>query len=371
MIHRLGKGIIAIAVIIAVLCMLPLALGENYSADTMRLLRYNGNVEILDVMGSPRFVMENVRFASGEVMRTGEGSTASVSLDDTKIVSLDQNSSVKFEKIDNHIELTLTEGTLFLDVSEKLDENESLDITTSTMTVGIRGTMIVATVMPAGQATNLYGLNTEAVAGNPNEEVTIFGVLEGSVALPSNNGKTATVKAGQIAVVGGDQQENPDVTDMTSDNVTPFIKQQFEDANTVTRIIDSCPQLFTDYDFPANGYWEYTGKVMIIAQSASKLYDGNPLTRTGDILVYGLPEIFDISAFATGSITDAGTAENPIGSYAIYNGIGENVTGHFNIIETMPGQLVVDPAPMTIWTGSATKSYDGTPAPGASTSTRI
>ena len=361
--HRLVKGIrgiMALAVILAVLSMLPFAVGENYSAETMRLLRYDGSVEILDVMGSPRFVMENVRFASGEVMRTGEGSTASVSLDDTKIVSLDQNSTVKFEKTGSHIELTLTEGTLFLDVSEKLDENESLDITTSTMTVGIRGTMIVATVMPAGQAANLYGLNTEA-ASNANEEVTVFGVLEGSVALTSNSGKTATVNAGQIAVVGGDQQESPDVTDMTSENVTPFIKQQFEDANTVTRILDSCPQLFTEYDFPANGYWEYTGRIMIIAQSASKLYDGNPLTRTGDILVYGLPDIFDISAFATGSITNAGTAENPIGTYAIYNGIGENVTDHFSIIETVPGQLVVDPAPMTIWTGSATKSYDGTP----------
>ena len=53
MTYRLGKGIIALAVMIAVLCMLPFALGENYSADTMRLLRYDGNVEILDTTGSP------------------------------------------------------------------------------------------------------------------------------------------------------------------------------------------------------------------------------------------------------------------------------------------------------------------------------
>ena len=106
---------------------------------------------------------------------------------------------------------------------------------------------------------------------------------------------------------------------MTKENVTPFIKDQFVDDNTSSRVMNSCPQLFEDYDFPPDGDWEYTGRVVIIAQSASKLYDGHPLTRTGDILVYNLPELFDITATAVGSITNAGTAENPIGSYAIYN----------------------------------------------------
>lgn len=359
MTYRLGKGIIALAVMIAVLCMLPFALGENYSADTMRLLRYDGNVEILDTTGSPRFVIENVRFASGEVMRTGEASTASVSLDATKIVSLDQNSSVRFEKQDNHIELTLTEGTLFLDVSEKLDENESLDITTSTMTVGIRGTIVVVSAMPADKAANMYGLENQT-AKAPDQQVTVFGVLEGKASLTYTDGRTATVNAGQIAVVG-EKPELSDIAEMTMENITPFIAEQFENDNTASRVINACPQLFDEYSFPADGDWEYTGKVMIIAQSASKLYDGTPLTRTGDILVYNLPDIFDISAYASGAITNAGTAENPIGSYAIYNKAGENVTGHFNTIETVSGQLVVDPAPMTIWTGSATKSYDGEP----------
>ena len=60
------------------------ALGESYDAGTMRLLRYEGDVEILNAEGQSRFVLENVRFASGEVMRTGKESLASVSLDDSR-----------------------------------------------------------------------------------------------------------------------------------------------------------------------------------------------------------------------------------------------------------------------------------------------
>ncbi|MCR4621586.1 MAG: FecR domain-containing protein [Clostridiales bacterium] len=355
--HRLQKGILALAVVFAVLFLLPYALGDSYSAETIRLLRYDGNVEILDASGSPRFVMENVRFANGETMRTGAESTASVSLDSTKILSIDQNSTVKFEKNDNHMVLTLNEGTLFLDVREKLDENESLDITTSTMTVGIRGTITVVSVLPAAQAAKTYGLTPRQTPTNASEKVTVFGVLEGSAAVTQKNGQKFAVHAGQIAVVGQDTV----IAGINKRNLTPFLQDQFEDNNTATRVMTACPKLFEDYDFPADGDWEFTGKVMIIAQSASKLYDGTPLTRPGDILVYNLPEMFDINASAVGSVTNAGTVENPIGSYAIYNKNGENVTSHFNIIETVPGKLVVDPAPMTVWTGSATKRYDGKP----------
>ena len=58
---------------------------SSYDASTMRLLRHNGTVQIYDVSGAPRFLLDNVRFASGEAMETGEDGTASVSLDDSKV----------------------------------------------------------------------------------------------------------------------------------------------------------------------------------------------------------------------------------------------------------------------------------------------
>ena len=75
------------AALLALTIMLGLASAgaERYEAGTMRLLRFDGDVEILDASGLPRFVLENVRFASGETLRTGEESIASVSLDDSKM----------------------------------------------------------------------------------------------------------------------------------------------------------------------------------------------------------------------------------------------------------------------------------------------
>ena len=343
MIKRLALVGLAVCLLCACTC-----IGESYSASTMRLLRYDGDVVIEDASGSSRFVLANVRFSSGEAMRTGTGASASVALDDTKIVTLDENSRVEFMLEGSRMELTLTEGTLFLDVSEKLDENESLDIRTSTMSVGIRGTIVFLSVEPASDE-------------NGGIERTVFGVLEGSARIESaHDKKSLDVSAGQIATVT--DVAPAEIVDMSAEDLGHFVQQQiYGDPALLERVEEAAPQLLVPNDYPADGDWEYTGKVTIIAQSASKLYDGTPLTRTGDVLVFGLPSVFGVSANAGGSLTDAGMAENPIAQYAIYNSRGENVTSHFRDIETVSGRLVVDPAPMTIWTGSAKKAYDGTP----------
>lgn len=112
------RAIFATLLALMIALVLAWAEAERYGAGTMRLLRFDGDVEILDASGLPRFVLENVRFASGETLRTGEKSIASVSLDDSKIVTLDALSRVTFAQESSHLLLTLSEGTLFLDVPE-------------------------------------------------------------------------------------------------------------------------------------------------------------------------------------------------------------------------------------------------------------
>lgn len=139
--------------------------------------------------------MENVRFKSGEAVVTGENSLASVGLDDTKIVSLDQNTRVEFFKNGGHMRLKLTVGTLLLDVREKLDENESLDVETSNLSVGITGTVPKVTV--------------EKVDGITFVKVTL---LEGCVKVgyKDENGKeqTVTINAGYTAIFTFTDQDN-------------------------------------------------------------------------------------------------------------------------------------------------------------------
>ena len=339
---------------------LPAAAEESYDASTMRLLRYDGDVQILDVTGVPRFVLENVRFDSGEALLTGEAATASVSMDDTKIVTLDESTRVEFLKEGEHMRLNLTEGQVFVDVSEKLDENASFDIQTTTLTVGIRGTLIFAAVQPP-----------ETPGDNP---ATTIGVLEGSGTVDttdaSGSRRIFTVTPGQI-LTATDPGDGTGVSfsmgQMTAADTEGFVQKVVNDNERLRdRVLEAIPDGLTllappssgesggntyNNPHPANKNWTWTDPVQLTAQSASKLYDGQPLSRTSGALVSGLPEDCSIEVTCEGEITDAGTAENVISSYKILNNQGEDVTAHFTNIVKVAGTLKVDRAPLTIWTG--------------------
>ena len=332
---------------------------ETYTATTMRLLKYEGTVEIEDASGESSLVMENIRFNSGDSLHTGADGYASVGLDSTKIVSLDSNTSVGFTKGAGAMQMNLTDGTLFLDVQKKLDENETLDIKTSNMTVGIRGTIIFMSDQPQED--------------DASKRVTNLGVLEGTaeVRYQDENGskRTEQVPAGNIVELqysetDADKGSKPEISPLTDDDISLFIHEEISNSDDLTRRIEEAnglPSETAESSYPANGSWTWNDTVTFVAQSASKLYDGQTLTRPGDVLVYGLPADFTARVAAVGQRTDAGSSPNVIGSYAIYNSKGEDVTKHFTDVTTVSGQLVVDPAPMTVWTGSATKVYDGTP----------
>ena len=353
----------SIVLALLVLCFLfSCASAESYEASTMRLLRYEGNVEISDASGNARFVMENARFNSGETMLTGEASSASVSLDSSKIVTLDAVTKVEFVKDAGQLQMNLKTGTLFLDVQKKLDENESLDIQTTTMTVGIRGTIVyVSETAP-----------TEGASGAS----TLLGVLEGTARLtyPDENGarRLLEVPAGNLVTISsvGETASAPVVAALTTENIHPFVMNLLESDPVLMERVETAHGLLSlsggedvqeGARYAAEDDWSWTAPITLIAQSASKLYDGLPLSRPADTLVFGLPTDFHIQVASVGSQTDAGVSENRVGNYAIYNEQGEDVTSHFSDIQTINGILRVDPAPMAVWTGSAEKIYDGTP----------
>lgn len=316
--------------------------------------------------GNPRFLLDNVRFASGESMRTGEDGKASVGLDDSKIVTLDADTDVEFIQEADHMRLNLREGSLFLDVQEKLDENAALDIQTSNLTVGIRGTMVF--------------LSSHA-GDDENPAATTLGVLEGTAQVTYTDSEGAKrqlpIPAGKKIVApqlqGNPTGASPVLSPMTSEDIAGFVAETVAaDPVLIERVTNGsengAPLLegtLTDdteeEPFPADGDWLINSPVTIVAQSASKLYDGHPLTRSNAALVSGLPANFNIAVTCSGSVTDAGHADNLVSSYSISNSVGEDVTSHFTNISTVPGALVVDKAPITVWTGSAEKEYDGEP----------
>ena len=127
-------GIVAVIVIAIVLSR------NGYLANTMRLLRVEGSVNIENGDGGTKPVIDNIRFQSGDALNTGADGLASVGLDDSKIVTLQNDSRAEFTKSGKRLELKLTKGALFFNVTEKLSDDETFEIKTSTMTAGIRGT---------------------------------------------------------------------------------------------------------------------------------------------------------------------------------------------------------------------------------------
>lgn len=102
-------------------------------------------------------------------------------------------------------------------------------------------------------------------------------------------------------------------------------------------------------------------KVTIKADDASKTYDGTPLTSDSFTVLNGLDTtIFTVTADSHGSITDAGYTNHTIDNVKISKD-GKNVTDWFTKINTESGTLTVQPRPVTITTGSASKEFDGMP----------
>ena len=353
---------------------------EEYTSTTMRLLHYKGTVEIEDASGKQRPVMENARLGSGEAMKTGEASTASVGLDDGRVCTLDALSRVEFTKGNGALTMNLTEGRIFLDVSDKLDAGETMDVRTSTIAVGIRGTILFISSEPIADesAGNLESVDLTGLAPEKGSIIRLsqVGVLEGSTEITylddAGQEQSLAVDAGQKVIVpeyseDAEGTHEPVVSEITQEELKGFVLDRVtEDASILNRVKQAC-DVADDIipsgrsgQYTADGDWTWEGTVTIVAQSASKYYDGQPLTRTSDILVDGLPSGFSVKASAGGSRTEAGESDNPVSNYAIYNEAGEDVTKHFTDIETVSGKLLVVPAPLTVHTGTAEKVYDGT-----------
>jgi len=133
-------AVVAVSLIATVAGLIIYFATSGYYATTMRLLRVEGTVNIEDSKGSSKPVIDNIRFQSGDALNTGSDGLASVGLDDTKIVTLKNDSRAEFSKKMKKLELKLTRGALFFEVTEKLRDDETFEIKTSNMTCGIRGT---------------------------------------------------------------------------------------------------------------------------------------------------------------------------------------------------------------------------------------
>ena len=323
----------------------------------MSLQSHKGTVKITDSKGKSRSVLENVRFNSGDTVSTGKDCTASVALDSNKVVSMSENSTVEFKKQTNAIELNMKEGEILFDVQRKLDPKEKLDVRTGAMSIDISGA-IVALEANAQAATIGSASKTESLK-------VLYGTAEAACTDEAGIRRTVSVPAGQKFTItdkdgDGSADEISEPAEMAYSDLNAFEKTEINNSDSVKRRVSENKNLTAD-DYSADGDWVFNDEIKLVAPSASKTYDGTPLTCKEGVKVYGLPEDFRIEAKVRGQITNAGSSDNMIHYYTIFNAGNEDVTSHFKNIKTVKGKLVVNPATLTVWTGSAEKEHDGKP----------
>ena len=119
--------------------MLPAA-AETAAAATLRLEKADGTVTVSTAAGRTVSTTDGMCLYSGYALETETASYAYVSLDSTKAVKLDASSRGEVSKSGKKLELKAVSGKLFFNVTAPVKEDESLNIRTSTMVTGVRGT---------------------------------------------------------------------------------------------------------------------------------------------------------------------------------------------------------------------------------------
>ncbi len=178
--------IIASIAVIAVAGLIIFLLNRGgISATTMRVIRLEGNVNLQE-NGVLKAIKENLRLVSGNTIDTSDSSSVSIGLDDSKIVTMDELSRAEFEQKGKELNLELTEGSIFFEVDKPLADDESFEIETSTMIVGIRGTSgwvsvqggVESFILTDGHV-HIIGTNpttgeVKEIDVNPGQRVTVY-----------------------------------------------------------------------------------------------------------------------------------------------------------------------------------------------------
>ncbi len=136
------KRIAIIAAVLAALIAIAVFFIYEYNsiiAVSMRITRMVGTVNLYED-GQEKSMREKMRLKAGHSLKTADESLIMITLDETKLFTMEQSSRAKIVPARKKLKFELEEGSLFFNVTEKIPEDEEFNISTTTMVCGIRGT---------------------------------------------------------------------------------------------------------------------------------------------------------------------------------------------------------------------------------------
>lgn len=198
------KRILSIVMTLVLLWGLTMpAAAEAAVGTTLRLEKTEGTVTVESASGKSLSLRNGMRLYSGTKIKTSEGSYAYISLDSGKAVKLDASSESEVRKSGKKLELNLLSGELFFDVTVPLEKDESLNIRTSTMVTGVRGTSGYAVVYDCYHS----------------EIVLLEGHLTVHKTLGSTGGSMVEINGGEKAIAAPLREEQNDQIQLTVESV--------------------------------------------------------------------------------------------------------------------------------------------------------
>lgn len=130
----------------------PALAAENAIASSIQLSKTEGTVSATNSAGRSISLIKNLRLFSGYHVLTKADSYAWLNLDSAKLLKVDASSETEVRKSGKKLEVLLCSGNLFFNVTEPLDDDETLNIRTSTTLTGVRGTCGWVNVIEIGRA---------------------------------------------------------------------------------------------------------------------------------------------------------------------------------------------------------------------------
>ena len=205
--------ILALSFLLA-LCV-PASAADSAVGTTLRLEETKGSVTVKTAAGESKSVVKSMRLYSGYTVGTGASSSAYIGLDDTKAVQLDSSGMVEIKKQGKKLEVSLTSGQLYFNVTEPLKTDESLNIRTATMVTGIRGS---------------FGWVT----------ATEMGLMHGHVTLTCTNPDTGETRVTEI--YSGEKVTFEAATQVTAADPTlleiDFVKEEITNADVPAIVVE-------------------------------------------------------------------------------------------------------------------------------------
>ncbi len=179
MFQKIMKKITSFFLVAMCIVSLPMpAQAADSTASKMQMAKAEGSVTVFHSSGKTISLKDNMKLYNGYEVDTLEKSYAWIELDGAKLAKLDALSQAVIRKKGKQLEILLKSGNIFFNVSEPLKEDETLNIRTSTMVTGIRGTSGWLEVM--------------------DEENVKVAVLEGTVEVSVSNPVTGEAKNNQL-----------------------------------------------------------------------------------------------------------------------------------------------------------------------------